>query len=111
MNLHRSGVERERFDPDAHDLLQLELLEHAIQDAVLCPPIHTHIDRVPATKPLWKSPPFAALFRHVQDRVQDLQVAQTHIAALYRQTILDASVLLFRDFHASNILVQQCLIV
>ena len=51
-------------------------------------PVHAHIDRVPAAKPLRESPPFTALLRHIQNCVQDLQVAQTHVAALHRQTVL-----------------------
>jgi hypothetical protein len=108
MNFHRSGVERERFDPDAHDLLKLQLRERAIQYAVFGPAVHAHINRVPAAEPLWKAPPLTALFRHIQDRVQYLQIAQTHVSALHRQAIFDAGVLLFGDLHPTNILSNYC---
>jgi len=108
MNFHRSGVEREGFDPDPHDLLQLQLLKHTVQYAVLRPSVHAHIDRVPAAEPLGKPPPLATLFRHIQNRVQRLQVGQTNIAALHRQAIFDARILLFRDFHPKNILPAFC---
>jgi hypothetical protein len=36
---------RERFDPDAHDLFDLQLLKDAIQYALFRPPVHEHIDR------------------------------------------------------------------
>ena len=108
MNLHRSGVERECFDPDAHDLLQLQLFKHAVQYAVFSPPVHPHIDRVPAAESLRKPTPLAALFRHIQN--QHLQVRQTHIAALHREAVFDAGILLFRDFHPSNILPTYCFI-
>jgi hypothetical protein len=39
MNLLRSGVERERLDPDTHDLLRFQLREHAIQYAVSGPTV------------------------------------------------------------------------
>src|ERR1700751_1715369 len=68
MNLHRSGVEGEGFDPDPHDLLQLHLFKHAVQYSVFGPPAHAHVDRMPAAEPLRKPPPFAALFRHIQNR-------------------------------------------
>jgi hypothetical protein len=108
MNFHRSGVQRECFDPDAHDLLQLQLFKHAVQYAILGPSVHPHVDRVPAAKSLRKSTPLAALFRHIQNRVQHLQVRQTHIAALHREAVFDPGVLLFRDFHPSNILTAHC---
>jgi hypothetical protein len=35
----------------------------------------------------------------MQNRVQHLQVRQPHIAALHREAVLDAGILLFRDLH------------
>jgi hypothetical protein len=54
---------------------------------------------MPSAKALGKSPPFATLLGHIQNRVQDLQVAYTHVATLHRQTVFDASVLLVGDLH------------
>ena len=108
MNLHRGRVERKRFDPDAHDLLQLQLFKDPVQYAVFGPTIHAHIDRVPTAEPLWKAPPLATLFRDIQNRVQHLQVSQTYVSALHRQAVFDAGILLFRDFHPTNILPAYC---
>ena len=77
MNLHRRGVDRERFDLYAHDLFQLQLFKHPVHYSVFGPPVHARINRVPAAEPLRKAPPLAALFRHIQNRVQHLQVGQT----------------------------------
>src|ERR1019366_8911191 len=84
MHLHRSGVERERLDLDAHDLFQLQFLEDAIEHATLGPTVHARVNGVPASETLGKSAPLAALFGHIKNGVEYLQIAQTHVAALHR---------------------------
>jgi len=54
---------------------------------------------MPVTKPLRKPAPLASLLRYIENRVQHLQVRQTHIASLQWQTIFDLFVLLRRYFH------------
>jgi hypothetical protein len=46
-------------------------------------------------------PPFAAVFRHKQNGVQDLQTVHVHIAALPGQAVFDLSKLLFSELHAA----------
>jgi hypothetical protein len=99
MHLDRGRVESERFDLDADDLLGLHLLEHTIQNAALGPAVHPRIDRMPAPEALRHTAPFAALLSHIQHRVQHLQIAQTYVAALHRQSVLDPFILRFRDLH------------
>ena len=108
MHLYRSGVEGECLNLDAYDLFQLQLLEHAVQHAILGPPIHASVDRMPPAKAFRKPAPLASLLSHVQNSVEYLQVRQTYIAALHRETVLDARELLFRDLHLSNILHHYC---
>jgi hypothetical protein len=87
MYFHRRGVERKRFDPDPHDPLQLQLVKHTSQYPVFRPPVPPHMDRMPAAKPLPKSPPFTALLRHKQHSVQHLQITQSHLGAQARGSI------------------------
>jgi hypothetical protein len=103
MHLDRGRVESERFDLDADDLLGLHLLEHTIQNAALGPAVHPRIDRMPAPEALRQTAPFTALFRDKQHCIQHLQVAQTHVAALHRQCILDPLILRFRDLHPQTL--------
>ena len=70
--------------------------------------VHAHIDRVPATKAFRQPPPLATLLRHIENRVQRLQIPQTYIAALHWQAIFDAPILLFGDFHPKNSLLPYC---
>lgn len=104
MNLDAGGVQRYRFDLDAHDLRPLQLLEHAIKDAGLGPAVHARVDRVPIAEALGQSAPFATVLGHIEDGVDHLQVAQTDIAALPGQTVLDGGELFGRDFHTRECL-------
>jgi hypothetical protein len=93
MHLDDGRIERESFDLDAHNLLQLQLLEHPIQNTALGPAIHAHIDAMPVTEVLGKPAPLATMLGNIQKRVQHGQVRQAYIAPLNRQTILNPLVL------------------
>src|SRR5271155_3764177 len=86
------GVQFDRRDLDAHDLLALQLLKDAIQNAVLGPAIHAGVNGVPVAETLGESSPFAALLGDIEDRVQHREVGQAHVAALPGKTGLDAVV-------------------
>jgi hypothetical protein len=64
--------------------------------------------RLKADENQWEPAPLASLFGYIQDRIEYLQVRQAHVSTLHRQAIFDASVLLFRVFHPSNILSIYC---
>jgi hypothetical protein len=84
MHLDRSRVQGHRFELDPNDLLYLQLLKNTIQNAALGPPAHPHINGVPAAETLRQATPLAALFGHIQHRVQHLQIAQTDVPPLHR---------------------------
>jgi len=100
MNLDARGVQRDRFDLDAHDLRLLQLLEHPVEHAGLRPAVHARVDRVPVAEALGQSSPLAAVLGHVQDCVDHLHVAQADVASLRRQAVLDLGELFGRDLHA-----------
>src|SRR5208283_5594969 len=93
------GVQFDGGDRDVHDLLALQLLKDAIQDAVLGPAVHARVNGVPVPETLGKPTPFAALFGHIQNRIQHREVGQAHVAALPRKTALDATVLGLGNLH------------
>ena len=103
--MHFDGrtVQRHGFDLEADDLLLLQLREDPIQHAAFGPAIHAGVDRVPVTEPFGQAAPFAALFGHIQDRIQHLQIGQAHVATLYWQSVFDQAVLRFGDFHPRSI--------
>ena len=84
MDLHDGTVQRHGFELHADDLSLLQLGKDAIQHAALGPPVHARINRVPVAEPLGEATPFAALLGDIQNRVQDLQIVECHVAALGR---------------------------
>src|ERR1035441_4061740 len=102
MHFDDGGVQFDGRDLDTHDLLALQLLKDAIQNAVLGPAVHAGINGVPVAETLGKSAPFAALLGDIQDRVQHREIAQAHIAALTGKTGLDATVLSLGNLHESQ---------
>jgi len=103
MHFHRGRVQTEGLDLEAQYLLLLQFGKHLIQDPLLGPTIHAHVDAVPVAEPLGQSPPLTSMLRHVEDRVQQDQVLMTHVAALYRQAILNSFVLLGSYFHTVHL--------
>ena len=101
MHLHAGAVQRERLQLDPHQPPPLQLLEHPVQHAVLRPPVHARVDRVPVAEPGRQAAPFAAVLGHMQDRVEHLQVRQADVAALHRETRRDHLVLFFGEFHSA----------
>ena len=103
MDLDDRAVQRHDLELHAEDLRLLQLGKDAIQHAALRPPIHARIDRVPVPELLGEATPFAALLGDVQDRVQDLQIVERHVAALGREAALDVPILSLGEFHVRSI--------
>jgi hypothetical protein len=99
MNLDRGRVQGYSFELNADDLLDLQLLEHTVENASLGPTAHPHVNSVPAAKTLRKSSLLAALLSHIQHCIEHLKVAQPHVPTLHRQCILDPFILRFCQFH------------
>jgi hypothetical protein len=54
---------------------------------------------VPVAKTFRQTAPFAAMFRNVQDGIENLKIRKTDVPTLPRQTAFDPLVLGFGDFH------------
>src|SRR5665811_115678 len=103
MYLHDGRVQLDGFDPDAHDLLPLQLFKDAVQRAILRPAVHAGIDSKTIAEALGQPTPLAPLLGHIQNRVQYREVRHAHVATLTRQTGLNATVLRLRDLHKNRI--------
>src|SRR5580693_263189 len=79
MHFHRGRVQRESLDPDAHNLLQLQLFKYPVESATLGPAVHARVDGMPVTEPSRQPTPLAPVIGHIQQRIQKLQVRQTYI--------------------------------
>ena len=99
MHLHDRAVQGNRFHANPDDVLALKRLEDPIQHAVLGPPAHSGIDRVPGTISPRQSPPFAAMLGNVKDRVEHAQIVVPYVAPLHWKVTPNPVELLSRDFH------------
>jgi hypothetical protein len=57
---------------------------------------------VPVAEALRKAAPLAAVLGHIQDRVDDLKIAERDVATLHGQKRLDTFELLGGNFHAAS---------
>ena len=89
MNLDRGAVQRNHLKFDGDYLLLLQAGKDPIQHARLGPTIHARIDRVPISQGFRQPPPFATMLSHIENSVEDLLIAQAHIATLARQAVSD----------------------
>ena len=103
VNLYDRAVQAHRFDLDADQLFALQFGEQSIEHAGFRPAVHAGIDRVPVAEALRQRPPFAAVLRDEEDRVDHVKILVRNVAALDRQMRLDSRVLLGCDFHARSI--------
>jgi len=99
MHLDDGRVHLDRLDPDAHDLLALQLFKDAIQHTILGPAIHAGIDGVPVAEPLRQPAPLAAVLGYIQQRVEKLHIRQRNVAPLPGEAGRDAMVLRLGDLH------------
>ena len=90
MHFDTGAIQRHRLDFEVNQLLTLQFGKHPVQDASLAPTAHARVDGVPLAETFGKTTPFAAMFCHIQDGVDDLQVGHADIAALLWQAMFDA---------------------
>ena len=102
MHLDAGAVKPRRLELHAHDSLPLQVLEHAVQNAVLRPPAHPRVYGVPVAETFRKPPPLAAVLGHMEDRVEHLEVRHAHVSALPRQQRRDPFKLRLGEFHDSD---------
>ena len=93
-----------------HHLIHLKFLEDSRQDSSFRPTVHARVDGMPAAKTFGESTPLAAMLRDIQNRIEHLQIRQSHVSTLHRQAIFDVCILLFSEFQLNNILLTECFI-
>ena len=100
MHFDGGAVQADGLDFELDDLLLLQPRKDPVQHARLAPPVHARVNGVPVAQMTGQTTPFATLFGHMQDGINDLKIAQAHIAALPRKTVFNAVILSFGNFHA-----------
>ena len=104
MNLDSRAVKAYHLHIDLDDSLRLKRGKHSAEHSVLTPPVHANVDCMPISIGFRQRPPFAAVFRDIQDRIDQLKIAHADVSALSREILRYLLVLLLRNLHASIIL-------
>ena len=94
MSFDDSAVQAHLFDSDGKDLLLLQPGKDSVQNSGLAPAVHPRVDGMPIAEMLRQTAPFATVLHHKQQGVEQLQIGHAHIAALPRQAISYALILL-----------------
>ena len=82
--LDGGAVQAHLLDPDRQDLLRLQAGEDTVQNPRFAPAVHPRVNRVPVAKLRRQTPPFASVFHHVKEGVEQGQIVQADIATLTR---------------------------
>lgn len=77
----------------------LQSRKHSFQNALLGPVVGSRINTVPIAKTLGQTSPFTAMFPHIRNGIQDLQIRHRHVASLNWQEFFDNFVLCRCNFH------------
>ena len=103
MNLDRRAVKAYYLYIDLDDSLRLKRGKHSAEHSVLAPPVHANVDRMPISIGFRQRPPFAAVFRDIQDRIDQLKIAHADVSTLSREILRYLFVLLLCYLHGSII--------
>ena len=103
MNLDRRAVKAYYLYIDLDDSFCLQCGKHSAEHSVLAPSVHANVDRMPISIGFRQCPPFAAVFRDIQDRIDQLKIAHADVSALSREMFRYLFVLLLRNLHDSII--------
>ncbi len=99
MHFDRGAIQAHVLAVDRQNLLLLQTGEDPVQHSGFTPAIHPRVDRVPVAKVFGQAPPFAAVFNHIKQRIEQLQIGHAHVATLSRQAIGDPLILTLGKLH------------
>ena len=109
MNLDRRAVKAYHLYIDLDDPLRLKRGKHSAEHSVFAPSVHANIDCMPISIAFRQCPPLAAVFRDIQDRIDQLKIAHADVSALSREILRYLFVLLLCYLHDS-IIPDSCLL-
>ena len=107
MHFDAGTVQAYRLHSNTDNILLLKTFEKSLQDTVFTPAIHARINRMPIPIGFRQCPPLASVFRDIQNRIHQLEIAHAYISALARQIFRNLFILFFIEFHADNIALSQ----
>ena len=89
MDFYGRTVDADVINLDIDHVAFLQRCKNTIQHAVFRPAIRPRIDRVPIAEAFRQSSPLAPMFGDVQDRIDNIDVFQSHVPALGGEQIFD----------------------
>ena len=99
MNLDRRTVKTHYFHVDLDDTFCLQGGKYPAKNPVLAPPVHAYIDCMPIPIGFRQGPPLAAVFRDIQDRIDQLEIRHADVAPLRWKILRDLLILLLCNLH------------
>jgi hypothetical protein len=105
MRLDRRAIEAQSLKPYLYYPFALQRFEEPLKRSVLAPAAHSHVNRMPIPERFGQSSPFASVFGHVRDSVDELQIADADVASPARKTRRDALELLRSDYNGTILVV------
>ena len=103
MNFDRRAVKAYYLYVDLDDSLRLKRGKHSAEHSIFAPSVHANIDCMPISIAFRQCPPLAAVFRDIQDRIDQLKIAHADVSALSREILCYLFILLLRYLHDSII--------
>ena len=103
MHFDRGAIQTHVLDSDGQNLFLLQPGEDPVQHPRFTPAIHPRVDRMPVAKLFGQATPFATVLYHIKERIEQLQIGHTHVAALPRQAVGDPLILTFGKLHAPQV--------
>ena len=92
---HRGAVHADAFHPDLNDSFLLQPFKHALQDAVFALSVQAGVHCTPFSVFFRQRSPFAAIFQHIQHRIDQLEILDFYISSLLGQVF---SIFLYGSF-------------
>ena len=99
MHFDRGAIQAYVLAVDRQNLLLLQPGEDQVQHPRFTPAINPRVDRMPTAKLLGQPTPFATMLHQVEESIEQLQIAHTHVPALPRQAIGDPLILTLSKLH------------
>lgn len=99
MNLDRCAVKTYHFGVNLDYPFCLQCGKYSAEYTVLAPSAHANVYCMPISVGFRQRPSFAAVLRDIQDRINQLEIAHTDIAALGRKILRYLLVLFLRNLH------------
>ena len=103
MNLDSRAIKAYYLYIDLDDSLRMKRSKHSAEHSDLATTLQANKQQMPISIGFRQRPPLAAVFRDIQDRIDQLKIAHADVSALSREILRYLFILLLRYLHGSII--------